>query len=302
VREAVLADFIARHAIPILVAAAGLLLSLTAAFWHLVRATGPRAWPLAVKLWNGFRAGPFGRWLRRTPLVGPLFARALTAGRYLGLYAVCAFAVTVGAVAAFVEVADEIGFNEDLARFDVALAAGLARHLGAETLRAFALITHLGDRDVLVAIGALVLVILLAARRWMLAGAWLAATAGGAAMNLVLKAWFQRQRPLHEHGFALETGWSFPSGHASGSMLVYSLLGYLLVRHTARAWHLPIAVATVALIVFVGSSRILLQVHWFSDVLAGFASAAAWSALWIAALETVRWRERTAGRAGYRSP
>jgi undecaprenyl-diphosphatase len=85
-------------------------------------------------------------------------------------------------------------------------------------------------------------------------------------------------------------------------MLVYSLLGYLLVRHTPRPWHLPIAAAAVALIVFVGSSRILLQVHWFSDVLAGFASAAAWSALWIAALETVRWRERTAGKAGYLSP
>jgi undecaprenyl-diphosphatase len=80
-------------------------------------------------------------------------------------------------------------------------------------------------------------------------------------------------------------------------MLVYSLLGYLLVRHTARAWHLPIAVATVALIVFVGSSRVLLQVHWFSDVLAGFASAAAWSALWVAALETARWREKKAGGA-----
>lgn len=296
-----LADFIARHAVAILLAGAGLLLSLTAAFWHLVRVIGPRAWPVAVKLWNGFRASSLARWLRRAPLVGPLFARALTAGRYLGLYAVCAFAVTIGAIAAFVEVADEIGFNEDLARFDIALAAALARHLGAETLRAFAVITHLGDRDVLVALGALVLVILFAARRWMLAGAWLAATAGGAVMNVVLKGLFQRQRPLHEHGFALEAGWSFPSGHASGSMLVYSLLGYLLVRHAPRAWHPLIAMAAVALIVFVGSSRVLLQVHYFSDVLAGFSSAAAWSALWIAALETVRWRENTPGGSGYRS-
>lgn len=285
-----LADFIARHAVAILLLIAAVLLLLTAAFWHVVNLYGPRVWKAAVKGWNAFRASGLAKRSKRIPIAGPFFARTLTAARYLGLYAVFAFAFALGAIAAFIEVADEIGVDEDLAQFDAELANALSQHLSDSTLRSFALITHLGDPDFLTILATIVTAALLLWKRWLLAGAWVAATAGGGLLNLLLKGIFERPRPLHEHGFAHETSWSFPSGHASGSMLVYSLLGYLVVTNTPRAWHIPAAIATVALIVFVGSSRVLLQVHYFSDVLAGYASAAAWSALCIAGLETVRWR------------
>ena len=283
-------DFIARHAIAVLLAIACLGLLLTAAFWHLVQRFGGRVWSSAVKGWNAFRAWPLTERVKTLPVAGPFLTRTLTVVRYLGIYAVVAFALALASIAGFFGLADEIGIDEDLAQFDIALANALSRHLSSETLQAFSLITHLGDRDVLTVLGAIVAVVLLVRRQWILAGAWVVATAGGGAMNLILKGIFERPRPLHEHGFAHETSWSFPSGHASGSMLIYSLLGYLLVRNTPREWHIPIAVLTVALIVFVGSSRVLLQVHYFSDVVAGYASAAAWSALCIAGLETVRWR------------
>lgn len=108
----------------------------------------------------------------------------------------------------------------------------------------------------------------------------------------MLKGIFERTRPLHDHGLVSETSWSFPSGHASGSMIVYGLLGYIIVRYTRPVWHVPVALVCVTLIVFVGSSRVLLQVHYMSDVLAGYASGAAWVALWIAGLEAMRGRER----------
>ena len=96
------------------------------------------------------------------------------------------------------------------------------------------------------------------------------------------------ERPPFQHGLANVHGFSFPSGHAAGSFAVYAMLAYLAVRLLPRVWHLPGVAAGVLLIVFVGASRVLLQVHYVSDVLAGWAGAATWSALCIAGLET--WR------------
>jgi len=285
-----LADFIARHAVAVLLLIACFGLVVTALFWHLVNMFGDRVWRGAVRRWNIVRGSSLARKLKGVPIAGSFFKRTLTVARYLGLYAVIGFVTAIGAIAAFFGLADEIGFDEDLARFDAALAAALDEHLSYETLRVFALITHLGDRDTLIVLGAVVTVVLSIAKRWLLAAAWVAATAGGGLLNMLLKGIFERPRPLHDHGLAHETSFSFPSGHASGSMLIYSLLGYLIVRHTPRAWHIPVAIVTVAVIVFVGSSRVLLQVHYFTDVVAGYASAAAWSAMCIAGLETVRWR------------
>jgi undecaprenyl-diphosphatase len=117
-------------------------------------------------------------------------------------------------------------------------------------------------------------------------------------MNRILKSIFERTRPLHDHGLALEEGWSFPSGHASGSMLVYGLLAYLIVRNTRSVWHLPVTLTGAALVVFVGSSRVLLQVHYLSDILAGYACGAVWVGGCIAALAAVRWRGRASASRG----
>jgi membrane-associated phospholipid phosphatase len=294
------AEFIARHAVSVLLLIAFVWLLITAAFWHVVHTYGTRLWTVAGRGWNWWRSIPLVQRVLHIPIAGPLFTRTMTVVRYLGLHAIVGFAIAIGAVTAFAELADEIGLDESLARFDAELATALGRHLSYETLRVFSVITVLGNRDVLFVLAALVSVGLLLWKRWVLAAAWMVATAAGGLMNLMLKDIFERPRPIHQHGLVTETSFSFPSGHASGSMLIYSLLGYLIVRHTPKVWHIPVTVAMVAVIIFVGSSRVLLQVHYFSDVLAGYASAAAWVALCIAGLEAVRWRGR--GREASLSP
>jgi membrane-associated phospholipid phosphatase len=284
------ADFIARNAVAVLLAVAFVWLLITATFWHFVHAYGTVLWAIAVRGWNWWREHAFVKRIRNVPVAGPLLSRTMTVLRYLGLHAIAGFAFAIIAITIFVELADEIGIDESLAEFDADLASALARHLSHETLRMFSIITHLGDRDTLMVLAAVVAVALLLWKRWVLAAAWVAATAGGGLLNLLLKGIFERPRPLHEHGLVTETSFSFPSGHASGSMLIYSLLGYLIVRHTPKGWHIPVAIVMSAVIIFVGSSRVMLQVHYFSDVLAGYASAAAWVALCISGLEAVRWR------------
>jgi|HigsolmetaAR201D_1030396.scaffolds.fasta_scaffold01051_13 membrane-associated phospholipid phosphatase len=289
-----LADFIARHALVVLSIVALAWLLLVAAFWHFIHRYGEMYWTWAVRGWDAWRRTKLVQQIKGVPVLGPFLSHAMSVVRYLGLYAIASFAIAIVAIIAFVELADEIGIDESLATFDEALARSLAQQVSYDVLRAFSIVTVLGDPTVLIVIATVVAVALLLWRRWLLAGAWIVSTAGGALLNVLLKQLFERPRPIHNHGLVTETSFSFPSGHASGSMLVYSLLAYLIVRHTPKQWHVPVTVAMSALIVFVGSSRVILQVHYFSDVLAGYASAAAWAALCIAGLEAMRWREEHA--------
>lgn len=65
-------------------------------------------------------------------------------------------------------------------------------------------------------------------------------------------------------------GPSFPSGHVLASMGFYGLLPLLAWETTARYWiRRLIFFACVAIVVTVAASRVYIDVHWFSDVVAG---------------------------------
>jgi undecaprenyl-diphosphatase len=284
------ADYIASHALIVL-----LLLTLagscmSALGWHLILKSAPAVWAA----WSRTLTRPAVEraWLRMQSLryVGSACKGTLGAARFLGIYAACSFVAALVAVAGFLELVEAIDVDGRLGQFDHALSAALGRHLSDAVLQALAIVTHLGDSWLLSTISGAIVLTLWFKRERLLALACLVAAAGGGTLTTVLKHYFARARPVREHLFTTVGGYSFPSGHASGSMLVYGLLGYLIVRHTPSQWHIPTVIVTMAVIVFVGGSRILLQVHFLSDVLAGWASATAWLALWIAGMEVVRRR------------
>jgi undecaprenyl-diphosphatase len=137
---------------------------------------------------------------------------------------------------------------------------------------------------------------------------------GALATETLLKDTVRRPRPVLEHAFATASNSSFPSGHATGSAAVFVGLAVLLLaqRRTARPSRagpltggalpggalpggaltdraltdraLPSGVLTgtaVALVVFavaVAVSRVLLGVHFPSDVLAGTTLGCCWVA------------------------
>lgn len=220
--------------------------------------------------------------------VGALVSNTWQVVRLLGIQALLSAAFAVVASVLFFEIADEIGADEDLGRFDNALSAAFSQHASDEQLRTFALITHLGDKAFLVPVVAIVALLLIRRRETFTAAAWVVACALGGLLNAGLKEIFERSRPEHLQAFATASGWSFPSGHSSGAIIVYGLLGYLAVLHTPRSVHIPVAAIAMALVVCVGLSRVVLQVHYFSDVLAGYAFGASWVAAWIAGLEMRR--------------
>ena len=99
---------------------------------------------------------------------------------------------------------------------------------------------------------------------------------GVAVLDLALKHAFHRPRPLAFFG-ATPNSYSFPSGHALGSLCFYGVLAAILAP-LARGWgaKLCIWIATVLLVGMIGLSRIYLGVHYPSDVIAGYCAGAVW--------------------------
>jgi undecaprenyl-diphosphatase len=93
----------------------------------------------------------------------------------------------------------------------------------------------------------------------------LTALAGGAAITL-LKGLVGRARPNLWHFGPPETTYAFPSGHTGGSIIVYGALAYLLASAVPRA-RIAIVCAAAAIVAAIGLSRIVLGVHWPTDVL-----------------------------------
>lgn len=101
----------------------------------------------------------------------------------------------------------------------------------------------------------------------------------GAALNHLLKQLVQRPRPGQEALGAL-TDFAFPSGHAAQATLLYGALVALCWRHS-HSWPARSAAAGAAILMVaaVAASRLVLQAHWFSDVVAGIGLGAAWLGL-----------------------
>jgi membrane-associated phospholipid phosphatase len=105
-----------------------------------------------------------------------------------------------------------------------------------------------------------------------------------------LKEYFGRVRPPT----APPMNPSFPSGHTQGSMVIYGLAIYLaFLRWPESRFRWVVAGGLGTLIVLIGLSRMMLGVHYFSDVLAGMFMGMTWIGLVITAVEWQRSRTRS---------
>lgn len=213
--------------------------------------------------------------------------------------ALSACALLLGGVA-LAELAESWRETEDhdgWGAFDDAVAAGLQTHASVSALEWFAVLTHLGDRWTLSALAVAVAALLWLRKLRLLAVGWMVALVGNGLLTRLLKSLFERVRPEHLHGIATADGYSFPSGHSSASMVAFSMLAYLATRLLPAHCHAPAAVAAAAAIFTTGWSRVVLQVHYVSDVLAGWLLGGVWMLCTVLIIEGVsRWHDARAPR------
>lgn len=129
------------------------------------------------------------------------------------------------------------------------------------------------------ALAATVVVVILIVARHRAAAAFLALSGlAGVAVSETVKMSMGRARPPGAEEFESDLAKSFPSGHAMVGIYLYLATGLVLIhlgRAQGRHWMLVAGRALVVLGPFIGLSRIVLGVHWPSDILAGWAYGSA---------------------------
>lgn len=165
--------------------------------------------------------------------------------------------------------------EEELYAFDQRIYSWLVDALGASVLSFIRVITWAGDLVTVTILSLIVAGFLLYRRhKWRVVELTLA-VGGGAAVMWGLKLIFSRARP--DKQLATAAGHSFPSGHSFMAMTFYGFLIYLMWRFVRRdAVRIAMTVLLVLLICAVGISRVILRVHWVSDVAAGIAAGLGW--------------------------
>jgi undecaprenyl-diphosphatase len=171
----------------------------------------------------------------------------------------------------------------------------VAAHQAAVLTNVARAVTILGSPGFTV--GAVVAMVVLIWRfHWLEAAVFLAIAVGGGDLSyVVLKHLVHRARPpgalVHLSTF------SFPSGHTVGATTLYLGLAWIVSRrHAGRLLHLAVWVGALLIVVSVGATRVVLGVHYASDVIGGFALGG----FWVVAAATVwgaceRSRPRSSG-------
>ena len=149
--------------------------------------------------------------------------------------------------------------------------------------------TWLGSLFLLLPLTAAGALLLLRAQRRRESRFVILALLGASALSHAFKLWVERPRPdLFPPWVGLPADWSFPSAHTMQA--VAAALAWLLVARRART-SLALVLGLGALAV--GLSRVYLQVHFPSDVVAGALAAA----LWVAGLHALMLRPGVRGRS-----
>ena len=122
--------------------------------------------------------------------------------------------------------------------------------------------------------------------------AWLVVTVfGGAGLGVGLKEIVGRARPVLLDPVSAAPGLSFPSGHALGASIGCCLLLLITLRFLPRRGRIAAVIAAAVIVGVVALARVVLGVHFVSDVLAGIALGVGWVA--VTTWAYVAWRRET---------
>ena len=210
------------------------------------------------------------------------FDRSRFRGRTLTLLGIAFFYVLI----LFAGIVEDLINSDPIVALDQGIAQLVAVFRAPEVLKVFIWITELGNWQVIIPLAFIVALFFFTIKRRQFILPMLASILGSELFTTLGKFAFHRPRPaemvLYEHSY------SFPSGHATIAVAFYGFLGYVAARHTSH-WRMKVKLFFLTLIVIglLGLSRIMVGVHYLSDVWGGYLVGTLWL---IIAVSLAEWR------------
>lgn len=232
--------------------------------------------------------GLWSRFKRSFPETSQHLHARLTPTRFSGLTLTLFVIASLYVLALFGGLVEELLEADELTRFDHLINQQVAMIRTDIMITVFAWVTDLGGSAALIAI-----IIVTTGLLWthrggiLIAPLWLTIV-GSVLTTQAGKYLLQRQRPDVVTDVVAIT-YSFPSGHATSAMAVYGFIAYMIVSQLATIrQRFEVVYWTSVLICLVGFSRVLLGVHYVSDVVAGLLVGSFWLLLGIAFAEQIK--------------
>jgi len=186
------------------------------------------------------------------------------------------------ALVGYAALAADVVHGGAVSELDEDVAAWVARSMptSAEWLaRPF---TWLGGGVATTVIAALAVVLLLRRRERRNAALLIVVALGSQLLANTAKLGYERARPEAGSAIELPSSYSFPSGHATTGVAVFGLLGLVVAAHARAPGRRIAAIVTgFAIGLAAGASRVVLNVHYVGDVLAGYCLGLAWLCAWL---------------------
>ena len=193
-----------------------------------------------------------------------------------GLALTLALLFAIGGGVLFGALAYLVRTNSQLTGIDNSVARWGNRHASATSMHVLNAVTQLGSISVVIVLCVVLAVAETIRERSVWVTPFIVAVMGGEEiLTATVKQLADRLRPTFNPA-AATLGPSFPSGHSATAAAFYATAALLLGRWRGRRARAVLAGLAVGIAVTVAASRVLLDVHWLTDVIAGLALGWAW--------------------------
>ncbi|WP_163654338.1 phosphatase PAP2 family protein [Listeria sp. PSOL-1] len=183
--------------------------------------------------------------------------------------------LTIGGIALILFIIEAFSVATEknwVAKFDLRWIDAIRSHIEPAKTSVIKFLTNFGSAEYVIIMTVILVVILFILRKFVV-GLWFGGTVLFCAvvLNYILKHVIGRNRPDTKNWLVSETGFSFPSGHATASTVFYGLAALFIIFMIRQLWlKLVVGFVGLVIILFMMYARIYLGVHYPTDVLGGF--------------------------------